>query len=117
MRVVGIQEDGVVEFLTQTSHKSRQLLRSRKRPFSLRSANDDRHVQFTCSFEDTFQQDEIGYVEVPNGDTVSSRVLHYFNEVLHWLFSRQLICNPAASAMDFDLAKEIAYLFTGLTEL
>ena len=75
MRVVGIQVDGKVEFLTQTSHKSRELPRSRKLPFSLRSANDNRHVQFTRSFEDTFQQDQIGDVEVPNGDTVSSRVL------------------------------------------
>src|SRR5579871_6353377 len=107
MRVVGVQEDGVVKFVPQTSHKNRELLGSRKLPFPLRSANDNRHVQFTRSFEDTFQQDEVGYVEVPNGDTVSSRVLNYFNEVLHWLLSRQVMCNPAASGIDFDLAKEI----------
>ena len=33
-------------------------------------AKFDRHVQFMRCMEDTFQQDEIGNVEVPNGDTV-----------------------------------------------
>src|SRR5580700_3341272 len=107
MRVVGIQEDGIVKFLTQTSHKSHELPRSRKLPFSPRSANDNRHVQFTSSFEDAFQQDEIGDVEVPNGDAISSRILNYFNEFLHWFFSRQVTCKPAAGGIDFDLAKEI----------
>jgi len=30
----------------------------------------DRHVQFIRCMEDTFQQDELGNVEVPNGETV-----------------------------------------------
>jgi len=30
--------------------------------------------------EDTFQEDEIGNVEVPNGDTAFSCFLYYFNE-------------------------------------
>ena len=96
MRVVGIQEDGKIEFLTQTPHSNRKLPRSRKLPFSLRSANHNRHFQLTRSFEDTFQQDEIGDVEVPNGDTVSSCFLHYFNEFLHGCFPRTIICKPAA---------------------
>jgi hypothetical protein len=58
--------------LTQTSHNSCKLPRSRKLPFSLRCANHNRHFQFTGSFEDTFQDDEIGDVEVSNRDTVSS---------------------------------------------
>jgi hypothetical protein len=33
-------------------------------------AKFDRHVQFTRCVKDTFQQDEIGNVEVPNGNTV-----------------------------------------------
>jgi hypothetical protein len=33
-------------------------------------AKFDRHVQFMRCMEDTSQQDEIGNVEVPNGDTV-----------------------------------------------
>jgi hypothetical protein len=45
--------------------------------FLASSGPDDRLVQFTRSLEDTFQQDEIGDVEVPNGDTVSSYFLNY----------------------------------------
>jgi len=33
-------------------------------------AKFDRHVQFMRCMEDTSQQDEIGNVDVPNGDTV-----------------------------------------------
>ena len=86
VRVVGIQEDGKIEFFTQTLHDSRKLPRSHKLPFSLRCANQNRHVQLTRSLEDTFQQDEIRDVEVPNGDTVSSCFLNYFNEFLHGCF-------------------------------
>jgi len=54
--------------------------------------------------EDTFQQDEIGDVEVPNGDTAFSRFLYYFNEFLHRLFRSTImrkqttIIWPASSA-------------------
>src|ERR1700723_1034554 len=96
MGVVGIQEDGKVEFLAQTAHNSGELPRSRKLPFSFRSANHNRHLQFTRSLKDTFQQDEIGDVEVPNGDTVSSCFLNYFNKFLHWLSPRTIMCKHAA---------------------
>ena len=88
MRMIGVQENRKVEFLTQTPHNSRELPCSRKLPFALRRANHNRHFQFTRSFEDTFQQDEIGDVEVPNGNIVSSRFPHYFNEFLHGCFLR-----------------------------
>jgi len=64
--------------------------------FLASSGPDDRLVQFTRSLEDTFQQDEIGDVEVPNGDTVSSYFLNYFNEFLHWLFPLTITCKYAA---------------------
>jgi hypothetical protein len=85
--VIGIQEDGKVEFLTHTPHHSRELPRSRKLPFSFRSANYNRHVQRMRRFEDTFQQDEICDVEVPNGHTVSPRFLNYLNEFFHGCFA------------------------------
>ena len=75
MRVVRIQEDRIVELVTHTPHKGRELLRSCKLPLSLRSADQNRHFQFTGGFEHTFQQDEIGDVEVANGDTIPSGFL------------------------------------------
>jgi hypothetical protein len=60
-----------------------------------------RHVQFMRSLEDTFQQDEIGDVEVPNGDTVFSCFLYYFNEFLHRLFDNyvQASCHHLAGVV------------------
>ena len=49
MRVVCIQEDGQVEFLAKTPHTSREQPRSRKLPFSLRSANHNRHFSSRAS--------------------------------------------------------------------
>jgi len=62
--------------------------------FSLRGAHHNRHVQFTRSLEDAFQQDEISDVEVPDGGTASSCFVNYFNKFLHSCFTSDVLPAP-----------------------
>ena len=111
MRVVRIQVDGKVKLLTQTSHESRELPRSCKLPLSLRSAHDNRHVQFTRRFEDMpLSRTRSAMLKCPMATHVSSRVLNYFNEFLHLVVSAtnnlQAGCQEVSqSQINLDIAR------------
>ena len=69
--MAGIQEDGKFEPHADFAQQL-QAAAFPQTPVLPPMRNHNRHFQFTGSFEDTFQDDEIGDVEVSNRDTVSS---------------------------------------------
>lgn len=52
--MIGVQKNGEVEFLSQTSHESRNWTSSHKGAFAFRQADQNRQVQFPGGGEHRF---------------------------------------------------------------
>src|SRR5262245_15332716 len=59
-----LRKDGKIEFLTQASHQSRELIGPEKLALSLGGANQHRDFQVTRGCEDRLQQNQIGNIEM-----------------------------------------------------
>ena len=81
--MVGIQENGEVEFLAQTSYKCRDLADSHKRALPFGQTNQDRHIHFTSGREDRFQQHQVGDIEVSDRLSGFLRFLQMMSQRVH----------------------------------
>ena len=83
MGVVGVEKDGEVEFVAQAADEGGELTSSEESPFAFGGADDDRYLEFAGGGEDGFQEDEVGDVEVSNGDATLLRLVENLAEGLH----------------------------------
>jgi len=81
--MVGVEKDGEVEFVAQAADEGGELTGSEESALAFGGADDDGYLEFAGGGEDGFQEDEVGDVEVPNGDATLRGVVENLAEGLH----------------------------------
>jgi hypothetical protein len=77
--MIGVQEDREIEFIAQAPHESADLAHAEKFALAFRYTYDYGNVQALRRSEDGLQNDEIGDIEMADGDPT---VLRLFQNLL-----------------------------------
>ena len=91
MRVVRVQKDRVVVFVTQTFHERRRLFNADELALPFRHADQERQLQLSPGGEDRLQCTEVGDIKVADGHMAGIGIGKDFAEGFHAIESKYIL--------------------------